>query len=177
MELIKKIKEKVPEMESKIRNSLSTMKGELNKYQDYTNEDFQAKFIHDMARDFEKKLKADIGYPSSEMTPDDISHGAIIFEILKKWFSMQNGIIWNDQQQENNKWYLRNPRKQEEMLKAINKKQRNVRGAFNFTSKAETVMQEIIKKELDYMIELPNRAIGELVSQLRQSYIEICEVG
>ena len=56
------------------------------------------------------------------------------------------------------------------MLEAINIKQRNVRGGFNFTSPAERTMKEIIKVELDHMIELPKEAIEELVSQLRNSY-------
>ena len=179
MELIKKIKEKVPVMESKITKNLSTLKANLNEFQFMTNEDFQVKIINSMAREFEKKFNADIGYASSAMTPEELSHGAMIFDILDKWFS-QKGRIWNEQQQaegsEESRWYLKNPEKQKEMLEAINIKQRNVRGGFNFTCPAERTMKEIIKNELDHMIELPKGAIEELVLQLRSSYKNISEV-
>ena len=182
MELIKKIKEKVPEMENKIMKNLLTLKGHLDEFEHITNEDFQVRIISAMAREFEKKFNADIGYASSAMTPDTLSHGAMIFDILEKWFS-QNGIIWNDKHQAAGdaeakaRWYLQNPEKQKEMLEAINIKQRNVRGGFNFTSPAERTMKEIIRKELDHMIERPKVAIQELVSQLRNSYKNISEVG
>ena len=182
MELIKKIKEKVPEMENKIMKNLLTLKGHLDEFEHITNEDFQVRIISAMAREFEKKFNADIGYASSAMTPDKLSHGAMIFDILEKWFS-QNGIIWNDKHQAAGdaeakaRWYLQNPEKQKEMLEAINIKQRNVRGGFNFTSPAERTMKEIIRKELDHMIERPKVAIQELVSQLRNSYKNISEVG
>ena len=182
MELIKKIKEKVPEMENKIMKNLLTLKGHLDEFEHITNEDFQVRIISAMAREFEKKFNADIGYASSAMTPDTLSHGAMIFDILEKWFS-QNGIIWNEKHQPEGdaeakaRWYLQNPEKQKEMLEAINIKQRNVRGGFNFTSPAERTMKEIIRKELDHMIERPKVAIQELVSQLRNSYKNISEVG
>ena len=182
MELIKKINEKVPKMETRIKKNLMTNKDQLNKFQDLTNEDFQSKLIHGMARKFEEQFNADIGYASSSDTPDDLSHGALIYEILSKWFS-QNGIIWNDKHQPEGdaeakaRWYLQNSEKQKEMLEAINIKQRNVRGGFNFTSPAERTMKEIIRKELDHMIERPKGAIQELVSQLRNSYKTTSEVG
>ena len=175
MELTKKIKEKVPEMEAQITKNLSKMKTELNKIPDFTNEDFQAKLIAEVARKFGEEFNADIGYPSSAMLPDKLSHGAKIFKILNKWFS-KNGIIWNDNQQQGARWYLQDPARQKRMLKAINLKQQNVRGGFNFTCPAEITMQGIIKSELDRMIEMPNQAIEELMSQLRESYIEICDV-
>ena len=96
-ELIKKINEEVPKTESKIKKNLMTNKDKLKKIQDLTNEDYQSKLIHKMARDFEEQFNADIGYASPSDTPDEVSHGALIYEILYKWFS-QNGIIWNDQQ-------------------------------------------------------------------------------
>ena len=180
MELIKKIKEKVPAMENKIMKNLLTLKAQLNEFEHITNEDFQVKLITAMAREFEKQFNADIGYASSAMTPDKLSHGAMIFDTIDRWFS-QNGMIWNDGQtrccdEENARWYLQNPKKQKKMLEAINIKQRNVRGGFNFTSPAERTMKEIIKVELDHMIELPKEAIEELVSQLRNSYKTTSEV-
>ena len=179
MELIKKIKEKVPAMENKIMKNLLSLKAQLNEFEHITNEDFQVRLITAMAREFEKQFNADIGYASSAMTPDKLSHGAMIFDIIDRWFS-QNGMIWNDGQtrceEENARWYLQNPQKQKKMLEAINIKQRNVRGGFNFTSPAERTMKEIIKVELDHMIELPKEAIEELVSQLRNSYKRTSEV-
>ena len=180
MELIKKIKEKVPAMENKIMKNLLSLKAQLNEFEHITNEDFQVRLITAMAREFEKQFNADIGYASSAMTPDKLSHGAMIFDIIDRWFS-QNGMIWNDGQvrcleEENARWYLQNPEKQKKMLEAINIKQRNVRGGFNFTSPAERTMKEIIKVELDHMIELPKEAIEELVSQLRNSYKKTSEV-
>ena len=180
MELIKKIKEKVPAMENKIMKNLLSLKAQLNEFEHITNEDFQVRLITAMAREFEKQFNADIGYASSAMTPDKLSHGAMIFDIIDRWFS-QNGMIWNDGQvrcleEETARWYLQNPEKQKKMLEAINIKQRNVRGGFNFTSPAERTMKEIIKVELDHMIELPKKAIEELVSQLRNSYKTTSEV-
>ena len=180
MELIKKIKEKVPAMENKIMKNLLSLKAQLNEFEHITNEDFQVRLITAMAREFEKQFNADIGYASSAMTPDKLSHGAMIFDIIDRWFS-QNGMIWNDGQvrcleEETARWYLQNPEKQKKMLEAINIKQRNVRGGFNFTSPAERTMKEIIKVELDHMIELPKEAIEELVSQLRNSYKKTSEV-
>ena len=180
MELIKKIKEKVPAMENKIMKNLLSLKAQLNEFEHITNEDFQVRLITAMAREFEKQFNADIGYASSAMTPDKLSHGAMIFDIIDRWFS-QNGMIWNDGQvrcleEETARWYLQNPEKQKKMLEAINIKQRNVRGGFNFTSPAERTMKEIIKVELDHMIELPKEAIEELVSQLRNSYKRTSEV-
>ena len=187
----------------KITENVSILKDRLIEFQHITKEDFQVKIITAMARDFEKKFNADIGYASSAITPNRLSHGAIIFEILEKWFS-QNGKLWNEKQpveatetEETNtektnteetiseetkakenkaRWYLQNPVKQQEMLEAINIKQRNVRGGFNFTSPAERTMKEIIKNELDYMNELPKKAIAELMTQLRNSYKKITEV-
>ena len=175
MELTKKIKEKLPETEAKITKNLSTKKTELHKIQDFTNEDFQAKLIAAVAREFSEKFNADIGYASSAMKPDKLSHGAIIFRILNKWFS-KNGIIWNDEQQPGERWYLQNPKKQRRMLEAINVKQQNVRGGFNFTCPAEITMQEIIKTELDNMIKMPKEAIEELMAELRESYLETISV-
>ena len=175
MELIKKINEKVPQMENRIKKNLMTNKDQLNKFQDLTNEDFQSKLIHEMARNFEEQFNADIGYASSSDTPDDLSHGALIYEILTKWFS-QNGIIWNDQQKQGQQWYLKNPTVQKKLIKAINIKQRNDRGAFNFTASRETIMKNIIRKELDKMIEMPKLAIEELVVHLKKSYRETLKV-
>ena len=175
MELIKKINEKVPKMETRIKKNLMTNKDQLNKFQDLTNEDFQSKLIHGMARKFEEQFNADIGYASSSDTPDDLSHGALIYEILSKWFS-QNGIIWNDQQKQGQQWYLKNPTIQKRLIKAINIKQRNDRGAFNFTASRETIMKNIIRKELDNMIEMPKLAIEELVVHLKKSYRETLKV-
>ena len=175
MELIKKINEKVPKMENRIKRNLMTNKDQLNKFQDLTNEDFQSKLIHGMARSFEEQFNADIGYASSSDTPDDLSHGALIYEILTKWFS-QNGIIWNDQQKQGQQWYLKNPTVQKRLIKAINIKQRNDRGAFNFTASRETIMKNIIRKELDKMIEMPKLAIEELVVHLKKSYRETLKV-
>ena len=175
MELTKKIKEKVPEIENKITKNLSKIKAQLNEYEDFTNEDFQTKLIAAMAREFSEMFNADIGYASSAMKPDKLSHGAMIFRIIYKWFS-KNGKIWNENQQEGAGWYLQNPAKQERMLEAINIKQQNVRGGFNFTSPAEITMQEIIKSELDCMIEMPKEAIEELMSELRKSYMETSNV-
>ena len=45
------------------------------------------------------------------------------------------------------------------MLEAINIKQRNIRGCFNFTCPAERTMKEVIKNELDYMNELPKKQL------------------
>ena len=175
MELIKKINEKVPKMETRIKKNLMTNKDQLNKFQDLTNEDFQSKLIHGMARKFEEQFNADIGYASSSDTPDDLSHGALIYEILSKWFS-QNGIIWNDQQKQGQQWYLKNPTIQKRLIKAINIKQRNDRGAFNFTASRELIMKSIIRKELDNMIEMPKLAIEELVVHLKKSYRETLKV-
>ena len=175
MELIKKIKEEVPDMESKITDNLLSMKAHYEKFEDFTNEDKQAKLIVEMAREFEQKFLADIGYASSAMRPDKLSHGALIFRILTKWFS-QNGRMWKDGQKEGAIWYLQNSRKQKEMLYDINIKQQNVRGGFTFTGQAETTMREIIQKELDIMIQMPQKAYGELMVQLRKSYIETSDV-
>ena len=167
-------------MENKIMKNLLALKAQLSEFEHITNEDFQVRLITAMAREFEKQFNADIGYASSAMTPDKLSHGAMIFDIIDRWFS-QNGMIWNDGQvrcleEETARWYLQNPEKQKKMLEAINIKQRNVRGGFNFTSPAERTMKEIIKVELDHMIELPKEAIEELVSQLRNSYKRTSEV-
>ena len=175
MKLIKKISEKIPEMENKISRNLSKMDDQRNKILTLTSEDLQAKTIHAMAREFAKNFDADIGYPSSAMTPDKLSHGAIIFRILRNWFSC-NGKIWNDKQKEGEIWYLQNPSKQKQMLEVINIKQQNIRGGFNFTCPSEIVMQEVIKNELDHMIDMPKKAIAELTSQLRMSYIETSNV-
>ena len=128
-----------------------------------------------MAREFEEKFNADIGYASSSDTPDELGHGAMIFRILNKWFS-HNGIIWNDQQKEGRQWYLQNQAIQKKMLYAINIKQQNERAAFNFTASREKTMQKIIRKELDKMIEMPKLAIEELVLHLKKSYLETLNV-
>ena len=174
-ELTKKIKEKIPDIESKITKNLSTMKEKLAQFQDYSNEDFQLKLIGSITRDFGEKFNADIGYASSAMKPKKLSHGAIIFRILNDWFS-KDGKIWNEGQQKEGKWYLQNENIQKTMLGEINIKQQNIRGGFNFTSKAEEVLQEIIKNELDIMMRKPDQAIKDLMSQLRNSYIETSEV-
>ena len=175
MELIKKINEEVPKTESRIKRNLMNNKEKLQKIQDLTSDDYQSKLIHAMARDFEEQFNADIGYASSSDTPDDLSHGALIYEILTKWFS-QNGIIWNDQQKQGQQWYLKNPTIQKKLIKAINIKQRNNRGAFNFTASREKTMQTIIRKELDNMIIMPRLAIEELVVHLKKSYRETLKV-
>ena len=175
MELIKKINEEVPKTESRIKRNLMNNKEKLQKIQDLTSEDYQSKLIHAMARDFEEQFNADIGYASSSDTPDEVSHGALIYEILTKWFS-QNGIIWNDQQKQGQQWYLKNPTIQKKLIKAINIKQRNNRGAFNFTASREKTMQTIIRKELDNMIIMPRLAIEELVVHLKKSYRETLKV-
>ena len=175
MELIKKINEEVPKTESRIKRNLMNNKEKLQKIQDLTSDDYQSKLIHAMARDFEEQFNADIGYASSSDTPDEVSHGALIYEILTKWFS-QNGIIWNDQQKQGQQWYLKNPTIQKKLIKAINIKQRNNRGAFNFTASRERTMQTIIRKELDNMIEMPKVAIEELVLHLKKSYLETLKV-
>ena len=175
MELIKKINETIPKMGIKIKKNLFTIKGQLKKFQDLTDEDFQEKLIYAMTREFGEKFNAEIGYASSSDTPDVLSHGAMIYEILYKWFS-QNGIIWNSQQKEGQQWYLKNSTIQENMIKDINTKQRNVRGAFNFTASRETTMQNVIRKELENMIEMPRVAIEELVLHLKKSYLATLKV-
>ena len=175
MELIKKINEKIPQMEIKIKKNLNAINNQLKKFHDLTNEDYQAKLIRSMAREFEEDFNADIGYASSSDTPDELGHGAMIFRILNKWFS-HNGIIWNDQQKEGRQWYLENPTIQKKMLYAINIKQQNERAAFNFTASREKTMQKIIRKELDKMIEMPKLAIEELVLHLKKSYLETLKV-
>ena len=175
MELIKKINEKIPEMENDISRNLSEMTAEQNQILTLTNEDSQNKTIHAMAREFSKKFNADIGYASSTKTPDELSHGAIIYRILKDWFS-SNGKIWNNGQKEGEIWYLQNSTKQKQMLEAINIKQQNVRGGFNYTCPTEIVMQEIIRNELDHMINMPKKAIDELTAQLRMSHMTTSNV-
>ena len=56
MELIKKIKEKVSVMESKITKNLLTLKGHLDEFQHITNEDFDI----ESQREQKKKLENDI---------------------------------------------------------------------------------------------------------------------
>ena len=175
MELIKKIKEKVPDMESKIIENLSTMEAQYEEFEDFTNEELQQKLIVAMVKQFEQKFLADLGYDSSAMRPEELSHGALIFRILNKWFS-HNGRMWKHEQKEGTRWYLQNPNKQKEMLKNININQQNQKGGFNFTGRAERTMREIIQKELDFMIKMPNKVIKELTKQLRLSYIETSEV-
>lgn len=175
MELIKKIKEKVPDMESKIEENLLTMEAKYKEFDYFTNEEFQYNLIVDMAEEFKQKFLADLGYPSSAMRPKKLSRGARIFGILNKWFS-QNGRMWKHEQKEGAEWYLQIPNKQKEMLKDINIKQQNIRGGFYFTGQAETTMREIIQEELDLMIQMPNQVIKELTKQLQQSYIETSEV-
>ena len=175
MELIKKIKEKVPDMESKIIENLSTMEAQYVEFEDFTNEELQQKLIVAMVKQFEQKFLADLGYDSSAMRPEELSHGALIFRILNKWFS-QNGRMWKHEQKEGTSWYLQNQNKQKEMLKNININQQNQKGGFNFTGRAERTMREIIQKELDFMIKMPNKVIKELTKQLRLSYIETSEV-
>ena len=84
IELIKKINEEVPKTESRIKRNLMNNKEKLQKIQDLTSDDYQSKLIHAMARDFEEQFNADIGYASSSDTPDEVSHGALIYEILNK---------------------------------------------------------------------------------------------
>ena len=43
MELIKKINEKIPQMEIKIKKNLNAINNQLKKFHDLTNEDYQAK--------------------------------------------------------------------------------------------------------------------------------------
>ena len=175
MELIKKIKKEVPDMESKITENLSAMEAQYDEFEDFTNEELQYKLIVEMAKEFEQKFLADLGYASSAMRPETLSHGARIFKILNEWFS-QNGRMWKHEQKEGARWYLHNPNKQKEMLFDINIKQQNVRGGFYFTGQAETTMREIIQKELDFMIQMPNNVIRKLTTELRTSYIETSEV-
>ena len=56
MELIKKINEKVPAMESKIMKNLLALKAQLNEFEHITNEDFDI----ESQREQKKKLENDI---------------------------------------------------------------------------------------------------------------------
>ena len=109
MELIKKIKEKVPDMESKIEENLSTMKAQYEEFEDFTNEELQQKLIVAMVKQFEQKFLADLGYDSSAMRPEELSHGALIFRILNKWFS-PNGRMWKHEQKKRNNMVFTKPK-------------------------------------------------------------------
>jgi len=59
MELIKKIKEKVPDMESKIIKNLWTMRAQYEEYEDFTNGELQQRQkIEKLENDIEKNKKA-----------------------------------------------------------------------------------------------------------------------